>query len=152
MTPVLVECPGGRKVVLVDGVLVYAEDLSDPGCDNRTFDAQHVAEALARAAGVGAHVHRVQLPPGFSVMDEDGPSPRFTFEDVAMWWRGLCEAGCERAAEHMPPPAYPSLAEQLLGVVESTGVEMTNTIRGLVARLEKAVAEGPGGASAEEQR
>jgi hypothetical protein len=113
------------------------------GYDNRAFDAEYVAETLARAAGV--RVHRVRLPADFSVMDEDGPTDRLTFEDVRDWWAALCEAECRRAADDVPPPADPTLGEQLLAVVESAGVGATDEVRSLVARLERAVLKGMGG-------
>src|SRR5262245_3142503 len=91
----LIECPGDRIVLLCGLSLVYAE-----GPDRRHphYDADWIAEQIARAAGVGVHVHRVQLPPDFAVWDEDGPLPAFTPEYVRDWWVATCEAQAEEAA------------------------------------------------------
>ncbi len=144
MQPVLIECPGDRKVVIVNGHLVYAEAPVDPACRNETYDADWVAEQLARAAGVGVRVCRVRLPGDFAVWDEDGPLPRCTPEDVRDWWVARCEAQAEEAAMSAPPPGHPTLAEMLLGVVASAGLEAREEVRRLAAELERAApAEGP---------
>lgn len=138
MDIVLVECPNDRRVVIVGRVLAYAEDPADPTCCNATFDAEHLAEALARAVGVGISVHRVELPADFAAWDEDGPLPGFTPEDVARWWVDFCEAQAEEAVMASPPPAYPTLAEQVLGIVAEAGMEITDGVRQLADDLEKA--------------
>jgi hypothetical protein len=144
MQPVLIECPGDRCVVLLDGVLVYAESPNDPACRNAAYDAEWIAEQLARAAGVGVRVHRVQLPTDFAVPDEDGPLPRCTPEDAADWWRDVCEAQAEEAATAAPPPGHPTLAEMLLGVVAYSGLGITDEVRRLADELERAALEGTG--------
>src|SRR4051794_24439615 len=60
MDIVLVECPGDRRVLLCGRSLVFAEG---PDSRHPQYDAEWMAEQLARAAGVG--VHRVDLPAGF---------------------------------------------------------------------------------------
>src|SRR3954453_19277914 len=110
----LIECPGDRLVLLCGGVLAYAEDVNDPTACNATYDAEFVAEVMARAAGASVRVNRLELPADFAVWDEDGPLPGFPPEDVARWWRATCEAQAEEAAMGGPPPSYPTLQEQLL--------------------------------------
>lgn len=145
MEIVLIECLSDRRVLLCGGVLVYAEDVNDPTACNATYDAEFVAEAMARAAGVGVRVHRLELPADFAVCDEDGPLPNFTPEDVARWWLDLCEAQAEEAAMAAPPPSYPTLQEQLLGVIGYAGLEITGEVRRIAAELEKAALEVEGG-------
>lgn len=142
MDIVLVQCPGDRLVLLCGGVLVYAEDVNDPTTCNATYDAEFVAEALARAAGVGVRVHRVELPPDFAAWDEDGPLPVFAAEHVRDWWMATCEAQAEEMVTATPPPAYPTLAEQVLGVVGFAGVPITDEVRRLAGELERAALEG----------
>ncbi len=144
MEIVLVECPNDRRVVIAGRTLVYAEDAHDPTACNATYDAEFIAEALARAAGVGVRVHRVGLPDDFAVWDEDGPLPSFKPEDAVRWWVNLCEAQAEEAAMASPPPAYPTLAEQVLGVVAAAGMEITDGVRRLAAELETAAVAGTG--------
>src|SRR4051812_32153636 len=142
MDVILIACPNSRKVVLAGRVLIYAEDASDPRACNDAYDAEWIAEQLARAAGVGVWVHRVDLPAGFAVCDEDGPLPAFTAEDVRDWWVGLCDAQAAEAAMAAPPPSYPTLQEQLLGVVGYAGLDVTDEVRRLAAELERAALEG----------
>lgn len=145
MEIVLIECPNDRRIVITGCTLVYAEDVLDPTACNATYDAEFVAEALARAAGLGVRVHRVELPPDFAVWDEDGPLPSFKPEDVARWWRDLCDAQAEEAAMADPPPAYPTLAEQVLGVIGHAGLEITDEVRRLASELERAALACRGG-------
>jgi hypothetical protein len=142
---VVIDCPDLRKALLVNGTLVYFENPADPTCCNADYDVELIAERLARAAGVGVQVHRVDLPGDFGVADEDGFSTRWTPEDVAGWWRAACDAEAETAAVGTPPPAYPALGEQLLGVLACAGLEVSDEARRLAAELERAALAGTGG-------
>jgi hypothetical protein len=124
---------------------VYAEDPADACRCNADYDAEWIAEQLARASGVGVHVHRIELPADFHVCDEDGPLPAFTAEHVRDWWVSLCEAQAEEAAMTAPPPTYPPLAEQVLGVVAAAGLEITAEVRRLAGELERVALAGTGG-------
>jgi hypothetical protein len=141
MDIVLIECFGDRRVLLCGGVLVYAEHVNDPTAWNATYDAEYMAEALVRAAGVGVRGHRVELPADFAVCDEDGPLPGFTAEDVRDWWVATCQAQAEGDAMGVPP-SYPTLQEQLLGVIGFACLEITDEVRQLAAELEQMPLEG----------
>lgn len=138
MDIVLVECPGDRRVLLCGRSLVYAEE---PDCRHPHHDAEWMAEQLARAAGVGVSVHPVQLPQDFAVRDEDGPLPDFSPEHVRDWWVSMCDSQAEDAAM-TTQPNYPTLAEQILGVIWHAGLEATDEVRRLAAELERAALEG----------
>ena len=129
----LIECPGGRIVLLCGRSLVYSEG---PDCRHPHYDAEYMAEALARAT-VGGRVHRVDLPRDFAVRDEDGPLPGITPEHVRDWWVATCDAQAEEAAMADPPPAYPTLAEQVLGVIGHAGLEITDEVRRLASELDR---------------
>lgn len=144
MDIVVIDCPDRRKVLVVGRVLVYSEDPANLACCNATYDAESVAEALARAAGVGGHVERVQLPAGFAVWDEDGPNPRITPESVRDWWVSLCDAEAEDAAMAAPPTTYPTLVEQFLGAIGHAGLEINDEVRRLAAELERVALDGGG--------
>ena len=46
-----------------------------------------------------------------------------------------------KAEEAAQPPTYPTLQEQLLGVIQYAGLDVTEEVRRLVGELEKAALE-----------